>query len=102
MPIRSVTHAMKRVEATLGALACLCCCLPAYSQSQTAVGQDPRADYAAKVRESYNFRFGPDAISLPGNAAVAGGEFIQPGAFPTAEYCGHCHPDDYSHWRQAL
>jgi Flp pilus assembly protein TadD len=63
---------------------------------------DPRADYAAKVRESYNFRFGPKAISAPGNAAVAGGDFIQPGAFPTAEYCGHCHPDAYAQWRQAL
>jgi hypothetical protein len=78
-----------------------CCCLAPRLRSQTP-NPDARADYAAKIRESYNFRFGPNVISAPGNAAVAGGEFIQPGAFPTAEYCGHCHPDAYSQWRQAL
>ncbi len=73
------------------------CCLSAPAQDR-----DTRADYAAKVRESYNFRFGPQAISAPGNAAITGGEFIQPGAFPTAEYCGNCHPDAYAQWRQSL
>ena len=51
---------------------------------------------------AYNFRFGAGDISAPGNAKLATGEFIQPGAFPRAEYCGHCHPDAYSEWRQAL
>ena len=91
-------HAMKRVRQPLWALVCIgLCCLFAQAQAP-----DARADYAAKVREAYNFRFGPQAISAPGNAAVAGGDFIQPGAFPTAEYCGHCHPDAYAQWRQAL
>ena len=61
-----------------------------------------RKAYADKVRETYNFRFGKDKISVPGNAAVAGNDFIQPTAFPTAEYCGRCHQEAYSQWRQAL
>jgi len=61
-----------------------------------------RRTYASKVRESYNFRFGKDQISLPGNAAIAGNDFIQPSAFLSAAYCGRCHQEAYSQWRQAL
>jgi Flp pilus assembly protein TadD len=41
-------------------------------------------------------------ISTPGNAAIEGNEFIQPGAFPKAEYCAHCHQEAYRQWREAL
>ncbi|HEV8040696.1 MAG TPA: tetratricopeptide repeat protein [Bryobacteraceae bacterium] len=67
--------------------------------------QDPESDrqaYAAKIRETYNFHFGKDKISTPGNAAVEGNDFIPASAFPTAEYCGRCHAEAYSQWRQAL
>ena len=39
---------------------------------------DERKNYAAAVRETYNFRFGKDNLSAPGNAAVDGDDFIQP------------------------
>src|SRR5580704_9806745 len=71
------------------------------AQAQQDEDSDRRA-YAAKIRETYNFHFGPDKISIPGNAAVVGNDFIQPTAFPTAEYCGRCHAEAYSQWRQAL
>jgi hypothetical protein len=58
--------------------------------------------YSDKIRQTYNFRFGKDNLSLPGNAASEGNVFIQPGAFPEAEYCGHCHDEAYHQWRQAL
>jgi Flp pilus assembly protein TadD len=61
-----------------------------------------RKDYSDQVRQTYNFRFGKDNLSLPGNAAVEGNDFVQPGAFPKAEYCGHCHEEAYHQWRQAL
>jgi Tfp pilus assembly protein PilF len=61
-----------------------------------------RQAYADKIRETYNFRFGKDKISTPGNAAVDGNDFIPAAAFPTAEYCGRCHAEAYSQWRQAL
>ena len=63
---------------------------------------DERKEFAAKVAATYNFHFGPDNISLPGNADIEGNQFIQPGAFPDAAYCGRCHEEAYSQWRQAL
>lgn len=63
---------------------------------------DARKAYANKIRENYNYRFGAGDITTPGNARVVGDDFIQPGAFPTAKYCGKCHAEAYSQWRQAL
>jgi Tfp pilus assembly protein PilF len=60
-----------------------------------------RKTYADKVRETYNFPFAKDSLSAPGNAAIEGDDFIEPGAFPSAEYCGHCHQEAYHQWRQA-
>jgi hypothetical protein len=75
----------------------------------THAGEDPqgqeqtaRKSYAEQVRKTYDFAFAKDNISLPGNAAVAGNDFLPPGAFPDAAYCGHCHQEAYHQWRQAL
>jgi len=71
--------------------------------------EDPQTDesnvrkaYAAKVRETYLFPFGKDKLALPGNAAVEGGDFLEPSAFPDAKYCSHCHQEAYHEWRQSL
>jgi len=77
------------------------CILSKRSQAQSEVTGE-RKQYADDIRENYNFRFGKDRISTPGNAAIEGNDFVQPGAFPTAEYCGGCHQEAYSQWRQAL
>ena len=61
-----------------------------------------RQAYAARIRANYNFHFGSNQISLPGNATAIGNDFIPPGAFPNAAYCGRCHQEAYSEWRQAL
>src|SRR5271154_2704553 len=63
---------------------------------------EPRQQYAERISHTYNFGFGKGNISTPGNAAVEGGEFLQPGAFPKASYCAHCHEEAYRQWRQAL
>jgi len=76
------------------------CVSPGVCQAQSDES-GARADYAHKIRENYNFRFGND-ISAPGNASMEGNDFIQPGAFPNATYCAHCHQEAYSQWRQAL
>src|SRR5271169_1312714 len=60
-----------------------------------------RKNYSDRIWQTYNFRFGKDNLSLPGNAAIEGDEFVQPGTFPEAEYCGHCHEEAYHQWRQA-
>ena len=73
--------------------------LAAYAQSP----QNPSGDeYSEQARKTFDFRFGKGNFSLPGNAATVDNQFIQPGAFPTAEYCGHCHEEAYRQWRQAL
>jgi tetratricopeptide (TPR) repeat protein len=71
------------------------------SRAQSSQEADRKA-YGDKIRESYNFHFGKDKISTPGNAAIEGNDFIQPGAFPKATYCAVCHAQAYSQWRQAL
>jgi tetratricopeptide (TPR) repeat protein len=76
--------------------ATVCALAPITSWAQ----QDP--GYADKIRAKYNFRFGPDKISTPGNLVGEGGDFIQPDTFLTASYCGRCHQEAYSQWRQAL
>jgi hypothetical protein len=61
------------------------------AEDQRAEQASVRKAYADKIRETYNFPFGQGKISLPGNAAVEGDEFLQASAFPDATYCGHCH-----------
>ena len=51
---------------------------------------------------TYDFHYGKKNPFTPGNIQVEGEGFLQPGAFPTAEYCAHCHQEAYSQWRQAL
>jgi Tfp pilus assembly protein PilF len=65
-------------------------------------GADERKSYSDKIRATYNFRFGSDKLSTPGNAAVEGQGFIPSQAFLPASYCGRCHQEAYSQWRQAL
>jgi tetratricopeptide (TPR) repeat protein len=61
-----------------------------------------RKTYNSLVTPGYNFHYGPKNPFLPGNVQVLGEGFLQPGAFPSAEYCGTCHQEAYSQWRQAL
>ena len=66
------------------------------------VDPNDRKSYADKVRPTYNFLFGPENISAPGNLRVTGNDFVPPQAFLPASYCGRCHQEAYSQWRQAL
>ena len=71
----------------------------------THAGSSPeveRKEYTAKVNENYDYRFGKDKPFLPSNATTEDGQFIQPGAFPSAEYCRHCHEEAYHQWRESL
>lgn len=91
-------------------LTSLCCAVLARESKNENASRDTsyastsetREAYSARISQTYNFRFGKDHPSTPGNAQVEGGEFIQPGAFPTAAYCGRCHQEAYAEWRQAL
>lgn len=63
---------------------------------------EDRAHYAARVEQTYSYRFGKEQPFLPSNAQIEGGSFLQAGAFPTAQYCRHCHEATYHQWRQSL
>ncbi len=72
-----------------------------YSTDQAAQ-QKLRSEYATTIGQSYNFAFGEGKISAPGNAMVEGNSFLPAQAFPSAEYCGHCHQEAYHQWQQSL
>ncbi len=83
-------------------------CSFALLRTLSAQSQSPSSDtashdaYSQNIRETYNYPFGKDKISAPGNAAFVGNGFIRPGAFPTAQYCAHCHEEAYIQWRESL
>ena len=72
------------------------------AKTHQAAAERARQAYADKVRQTYSFAFAKGNISLPGNAAVEGNDFLEPDAFPDAAYCGHCHQEAYHQWRQSL
>jgi tetratricopeptide (TPR) repeat protein len=72
------------------------------AEDQRAEQATLRKAYADKIGQTYNFPFEQGKISLPGNAAVEGNEFLPANAFPDAAYCGHCHQEAYHEWRQSL
>jgi tetratricopeptide (TPR) repeat protein len=76
--------------------------LAKWKATAEARNEADRKAYNETVAPSYNFHYGKKNPYLPGNIEVQGEGFIQPGAFPTAEYCGTCHQEAYSQWRQAL
>src|ERR1700759_2549208 len=61
-----------------------------------------RQKYAEQMEQTYSYRFGKGQPFLPSNAKIEGDTFIEPGAFPTAQYCQHCHEAAYRQWRQSV
>src|SRR5580704_17742594 len=98
---RILTRVLVNAAAFAATFAFLAGTTPFTAHGQSEKNPD-RNRYADEIRQTYNFRFGKDNLSLPGNAGVEGNTFVQAGAFPEAEYCGHCHEEAYAQWRQAL
>ena len=63
--------------------------------------RDARKAYQAQNASTYSYKFGTDSPFLPSNATTDTGEFLQPSAFLTADYCGHCHQASEVQWRQS-
>ncbi len=70
--------------------------------NDNSVSPKPQSSYSQSIAEHYNFRFGVDKPFLPSNAETESGNFINPGSFLTASYCGHCHQEAHSEWRQSV
>jgi tetratricopeptide (TPR) repeat protein len=62
----------------------------------------PTTSFHDSVAARYNYAFGKDAPFLPSNAMTVNGQFLNPKAFYTADYCGHCHKEAYHQWRQSV
>ncbi len=62
-----------------------------------------RSAYNEKTAATYNNRFGVGVGThfLPSLATTDNGEFMDPSSFPTAQYCGHCHQEAHTQWRQS-
>jgi len=100
---------MKRNVATRTFLLILLAVFSFVLLRSTLLAQDPyvqsaptQKHYTDELGQSYNYPFGKNSISLPGNAALEGGGFLKADSFPDAEYCGHCHQEAYRQWRQSL
>jgi tetratricopeptide (TPR) repeat protein len=74
------------------------CLLASYPRTRAVAQQ---ASTAGAAGPGYNLRFGKQTPFLPSQARSETGDFIQPGAFPKAEYCGHCHKDTHAQWRES-
>jgi tetratricopeptide (TPR) repeat protein/thiol-disulfide isomerase/thioredoxin len=84
----------------------IACGIMALRTDQARANSDPatpaqRHVYSQSVAQHYNYPFGADQPFLPSFATTDTGEFINPKAFLTAKYCGHCHQEAYSQWRQS-
>jgi tetratricopeptide (TPR) repeat protein len=73
---------------------------PGYDASTAITG--PTSAFHDSVAAHYNYAFGKDTPFLPSNAITINGQFFSPKAFPTAQYCGHCHQEAYHQWRQSV
>ena len=73
---------------------------PSYDAPAGITG--PTSAFHDSVASHYNYAFGKDTPFLPSNATDVNGQFWSPKAFPTAQYCGHCHQEAYHQWRESV
>ncbi|MDW5264792.1 MULTISPECIES: tetratricopeptide repeat protein [Acidobacteriaceae] len=92
----------RRLGVSIASSAAVALCFFSVFAKSGLTQESPRKDYSDKVSATYNYRFGKELPFAPGNPQIEGNEFIQPGAFPDATYCAHCHQEAYHQWRQAL
>ncbi len=69
--------------------------------TEEQAGKDQRKAYQAKVAAYYSYKFGSGSPFLPSQATTDTGEFVDPGSFGSAAYCGHCHQAAQAQWRQS-
>lgn len=64
-----------------------------------ALAAGEHATYHDRIAATYDFKFGKNPF-LPSQATTESGEFLDPSAFPKAEYCAKCHQAAHAEWRQ--
>lgn len=104
VPVRGVV--CRRLLCTISiagvAAAAVCLLVPAVTAgSDSDAAAAARTAYSQKIAKEYTYRFGTEKPFLPSNIQTDNGEFLDPKSFPTAQYCGHCHQEAHSQWRQS-
>lgn len=72
-----------------------------FAAARAQQGSDHKVS-CSLIRGSGNYQLLKQSRFAPGDPETVNGDFIQPGAFPTAEYCERCHQEAYHQWRQSL
>jgi len=72
-----------------------------HADSESDAAEAARHAYEQKTAAHYNNRFGASEHFLPSNATTDTGEFIDQKNFATAKYCGHCHREAHTQWRES-
>ncbi len=82
-------------------------CLPAgrissvKAETEAEAAAAERHVYSEKIAAGYTYRTDKSHPFLPSNLQTDTGEFINPKDFPTAQYCGHCHQESHTQWRES-
>ncbi|MGE5322405.1 MAG: tetratricopeptide repeat protein [Actinomycetota bacterium] len=79
---------------------CFLILLPARLPLARAQNSDSDESYSQTILKTYDLPFGKQPF-LPSHAETASGSFIPSSAYPSAEYCAHCHADIHAQWRQS-
>ncbi len=69
--------------------------------TEVEAAKDARQVYQSKVAAYYSYKFGAGTPFLPSNATTDTGQFVEPGNFNSAAYCGHCHQASAAQWRES-
>ncbi len=72
-----------------------------HAETADVAAATARQQYSDGIAAKYNFRYGASHPFLPSNAQTDTGQFIDPKSFPTAQYCGHCHQESHTEWRES-
>ncbi len=75
--------------------------MPVKAGTEQDAAAAERHIYSEKIAAGYTYRAGKDQPFLPSNMQTDTGEFINPKDFPTAQYCGHCHQEAHTQWRES-
>ena len=70
-------------------------------EADPAIAAAARHSFSEGKGQTYDFHWGKQSPFLPSNAQTDTGEFIDPAAFSTAQYCGHCHQESHAQWRES-
>lgn len=70
-------------------------------EADPAIAAAARHTYSDGKSQTYDFHWGKESPFLPSNARTDTGEFLEPGSFATAQYCGHCHQESHQQWRES-